>query len=65
MDARNPTTLVHYFDTLLHSVPCGSPGFEQRSTKHSRSVTCPRCVALLRARTAPAQTIGLGDASHA
>ena len=59
------TQLVHYFDTTRHAVPCGSPGFAEHSTKHSRSVTCPACLALLRARTAPAQESATGDASHA
>ncbi len=55
---------IHYFDTTLRSVPCGAT-FAQRSTKHVRSVTCPACVAALRARTAPAQASGHADASHA
>ncbi len=63
--APTSTAPVHYFDTVLHSVPCGAPAYAERSTKHARSVTCTACVAFLRARTAPAQSAGLGDASHA
>ncbi|HYG69708.1 MAG TPA: hypothetical protein VD838_18680 [Anaeromyxobacteraceae bacterium] len=37
---------VHYFDPLLHRTPCGA-GFEQRSTKHVRRVTCAACIAHL------------------
>ncbi|HEX9050944.1 MAG TPA: hypothetical protein VF841_10465 [Anaeromyxobacter sp.] len=60
----NTTSPVHYFDPVHHVVPCGA-GLAQRSTKHSRNVTCPACVTFLRARTAPAQASALGDASHA
>ncbi len=58
------TSVVHYFDTDRHSVPCGAPGFAERSTKHARHVTCPACVALLR-EGAPAQAGGHEDAAHA
>jgi hypothetical protein len=62
MDARKPTSLVHYFDPILHSIPCGSRGFAEPSTKHARSVTCPECRDHLRARTAPPPAATSGDA---
>jgi hypothetical protein len=63
--APTTTSVVHYFDTAHHSVPCGAPGFAERSTKHARQVTCSACMAALRAGTAPEQAITHGDASHA
>ncbi len=55
MDALTPTSLVHYYDTRLREILCGLRGFEYRSTKHSRNVTCHACLGLLakRATTAP------------
>jgi hypothetical protein len=50
MDALTSASLVHYYDTRLHRILCGLRGFEQRSTKHSRSVTCHACVGLLTKR---------------
>jgi hypothetical protein len=47
MDALTPASLVHFYDIRLHRILCGVRGFEQRSTKHSRSVTCHACVGLL------------------
>jgi hypothetical protein len=47
MNALTVTPLVHYFDTRLHRILCGLRGFEHRSTKHARNVTCEACVALL------------------
>lgn len=47
MDALTPTSLVHFYDVRLHRIPCGVRGFEQRSTKHPRAVTCHACVALI------------------
>ncbi len=47
MDVVTPATLVHYYDTRLHVILCGLRGFEHRSTKHSRNVTCQSCVDLL------------------
>ncbi len=51
MDALTPATLVHFYDTRLHQILCGVRGFDHKSTKHSRSVTCQACVALLGERT--------------
>lgn len=50
MNALTPTKLVHYFDTLHHRILCGVDAFDQRSTKHSRDVTCDACIGLLRER---------------
>ncbi len=47
MNALNPTSPVHFYDTHLHQILCGLHGFEHRSSKHSRNVTCQACVALL------------------
>lgn len=59
MDALTPATRVHYFDVGHHRILCGLQGFEHRSTKHSRDVTCEACVGLLRERPAsPAQSAG-------
>ena len=52
MDALTPASTIHYFDTRLHRILCGLRGFEHRSTKHSRDVTCDACVGLLRQRPA-------------
>jgi len=42
--------LVHYFDTASHRILCAAGGFELRSTKHARGVTCPTCSQLLAAK---------------
>lgn len=39
--------VVHYFDTAVHHIACGVPGFD-RSTKHARAVSCKACIALIR-----------------
>jgi hypothetical protein len=54
MNALTPASLVHFYDTDRHAILCGLRGFEHRSTKHSRNVTCQTCVGLLgtRPRTA-------------
>jgi len=44
---------VHSFDTQRHLILCEAGGFELRSTKHSRNVTCPACLKLLAAKTVP------------
>jgi hypothetical protein len=49
MEALNPIRLVHYFDTQQHRIACGA-GIDHRSTKHARSVTCQKCMGLLRAK---------------
>ena len=49
---RSPPTVVHYYDTETHRIACGLRGFESRSTKHARSVTCDACLSLLGDRTA-------------
>ena len=50
MEAPASVRLVHSFDTQLHQIVCGLRGFEHRSTKHDRAVTCPACVKILGAR---------------
>ncbi|HEY6006621.1 MAG TPA: hypothetical protein VIV57_27320 [Anaeromyxobacter sp.] len=50
MEALTQAKLVHFFDTRLHRILCGLRGFEHRSTKHSRDVTCDACIGLLRER---------------
>jgi len=50
MEGLTPTTPVHFYDTRSHAILCGVRGFEQRSTKHARSVTCHACVGMLRER---------------
>jgi len=47
--------LVHYFDTKRHLLLCEAGGFELRSTKHARGVTCPVCVELLAGKSATAE----------
>jgi hypothetical protein len=57
MDALTSASLVHYYDTRQHKILCGLRGFEQRSTKHSRSVTCHACVGLLAKRPDTAEPV--------
>jgi hypothetical protein len=47
MNALTPASLVHFFDTRSRRIVCGVSGFDHRSTKHPRHVTCQACVALL------------------
>jgi hypothetical protein len=47
MDALTPTTRIHFYDTRTRGIACGVHGPEYRSTKHPRSVTCDRCLALV------------------
>ncbi|BDG05543.1 hypothetical protein [Anaeromyxobacter oryzae] len=47
MSTETSENLVHFYDTDEHAILCGLRGFAHRSTKHSRGVTCPACVALL------------------
>ena len=70
MEAQTPVRLIHFFDTRLHQILCGLHGFENRSTKHARGVTCPGCVGLLAERAgtgapsasaAPGQEIAAGE----
>jgi hypothetical protein len=58
MSAVIATPSVHYYDTREHLILCGLVGFEQRSTKHSRSVTCRACIGLLRERPRIASLLG-------
>jgi hypothetical protein len=38
---------VHYYDVQRHHIACSSPGADDHSTKHDRSVTCKECLSLL------------------
>lgn len=53
MDDVAPASLIHFYDVRLRETLCGLRGFEHRSTKHARSVTCGACVGLLHQRLAP------------
>ncbi len=54
MDDLVPVSVIHFYDVRLRETLCGLRGFEHRSTKHARSVTCSACVGLLhRGRPAP------------
>jgi hypothetical protein len=50
MEDLTAVSPVHLYDTRSHQIACGRRGFDQRSTKHPRLVTCHACVALLRSR---------------
>lgn len=50
MDSVSPASTVHFYDTGQHRILCGVRGFEGRSTKHARGVTCDACVGLLAER---------------
>ncbi len=65
MGAQAAVRLVHYFDTQSHRIICGLPGFEHRSTKHARGVTCPGCVGLLAERAAEETSTGAAPAGPA
>jgi hypothetical protein len=47
MEALTPASLVHFYDTHARRIVCGVSGFDHRSTKHPRQVTCQACIALL------------------
>ncbi len=53
MDEVAPASLIHFYDVRLRETLCGLRGFEHRSTKYARNVTCPACVGLLHQRLAP------------
>jgi hypothetical protein len=52
--------LVHYYDTELHQVLCGTRSAEDHSTKHPRAITCSDCIALLRERATAAAAASSG-----
>jgi hypothetical protein len=58
MDPLTPASLVHFYDTRSHEIACGVRGFDHRSTKHSRQVTCQACVGLLGTRPSAAAAAG-------
>ena len=53
MDDLIPVSVIHFYDVRLRETLCGLRGFEHRSTKYPRGVTCPACVGLLHQRVAP------------
>ncbi len=59
MEPLSAAVVVHYYDTRLHETLCGLRGFEHRSTKHARGVTCSACVGLLRQREQRGASEGL------
>ncbi len=61
MDDVVPVSLIHFYDVRLRETLCGLRGFEHRSTKYARSVTCPACVGLLHQRLAPDAVPSTGD----
>ncbi len=63
MDALTPASVVHFYDTRTHRVACGVSGFDHRSTKHPRQVTCRSCVALLGERPSAASATGEGPSA--
>lgn len=62
MEALTPASLVHFYDTHSRRIVCGVSGFDHRSTKHPRQVTCQACVALIGKRPSLAEAPG-SDAS--
>lgn len=54
MDDLATAAVIHFYDVSLRETLCGLRGFEHRSTKHSRAVTCKACVGLLHERVTPA-----------
>ncbi len=69
MDELVPVSVIHFYDVRLRETLCGLRGFEHRSTKYARGVTCPACVGLLHQRlapdAAPNQDDGRGSAASA
>lgn len=53
MDTLKAASVVHFYDTRRRETLCGLRGFEERSTKHARGVTCPACAGLLHERLTP------------
>lgn len=47
MIALTTVPTIHHYDPQHHLILCGLRGFDHRSTKHVRSVTCPACLGLL------------------
>jgi hypothetical protein len=51
MDAeQTAVSKVHFYDTHTRTIACGLRGFDHRSTKHPRQVTCGPCVERLGAQ---------------
>lgn len=69
MDTLNAAPVVHFYDTHTRETLCGLRGFEERSTKHARGVTCPTCAGLLHERLSPDRSetavVASGSAANA
>jgi hypothetical protein len=52
MAALITASVVHFYDVRSRETLCGLRGFEHRSTKKARGVTCTACVGLLHDRSA-------------
>ena len=65
METLTPTSLIHFYDVHSHRILCGVSGFDHRSSKHPRQVTCQACVELLGERPSLAGTPGREDAAAA
>ena len=63
METLSAANVVHFYETRLHETLCGLRGFEHRSTKHARGVTCGACVGLLRERQERGASGGLDRTS--
>jgi hypothetical protein len=50
MDDLDAVSLIHFYDVRRRETLCGLRGFEHRSTKHARGVTCKACSGRLRDR---------------
>ena len=57
MDDLVPVSVIHFYDVRVRETLCGLRGFEHRSTKYARGVTCPACVGLLHQRLVLAQRL--------
>ncbi|HYD40913.1 MAG TPA: hypothetical protein VEB43_08780 [Anaeromyxobacter sp.] len=62
-ETLNAARVIHYYDTRTRETLCGLRGFEERSTKHARGVTCRACAGLLHQRLTPAPSPGGSAAS--
>jgi hypothetical protein len=65
MDELTPASPVHFYDTRSHQIACGLRGFDERSTKYLRLVTCHACVAVLGERASLAAAAGSEPAAGA
>ncbi len=64
-ETENAARVIHFYDTKLRETLCGLRGFEERSTKHARGVTCRACAGLLHERLTSAAPAPSGSAANA